>query len=331
MTPNPVLAVSYRNGVAESFHRGVICVVDTRGEVVYSVGDIQQLTFPRSALKYIQHLPLLESGAFNHFGFTDDELAIMCGSHNGEPEHLRVVSQILNKINLDISSLKCGAHPPFSPAEAERFFRRNETATALHNNCSGKHAGFLALCVYLGLDTSDYLKPTHPVQQMIRKTVAEMHEMDESLLVPALDGCSAPIYPMTVYQMAVGYKNLVSSSHGEARNAACKAIVKAVGENSFFVAGNQRFDTELMSVAGEKVIGKVGAEGVFNLAIPERKIGISIKVDDGKMQPQYNLAQWVLEQLNVLTTEEIVHLSNWKTSKIINHNGLLTGELRVVL
>lgn len=331
MTPNPILAVSYRNGVAESFHRGVICVVDAHGSVLFSVGDIQQITFPRSALKYIQHLPLLESGAFHQFGFSLEELAIMCGSHNGEPEHLQLVSQILEKINFGVSHLKCGAHPPFLPAEAERFFRRNETATALHNNCSGKHAGFLALCKFLDFEPEEYLNPSHPVQAIIRKTVAEMHEMDESLLVPALDGCSAPIYPMTVQQMAVGYKNLVSNTHHEVRNQACKSVVEAVGKHSFYVAGTDRYDTALMQLAGDKVIGKVGAEGVFNLAIPDRKIGISIKVDDGKMQPQYNLAQWILEQLNVLTPEEIDQLSKWKTSKITNHNGLETGELRVVL
>src|ERR1017187_3713959 len=152
---NPILVQRYRGEVLESFHRGVICMLDADNKVIFSVGDIQQVCFPRSALKLFQILPLLESGAVEKFGFTPEEIAIMCGSHNGESEHLRAVNSILSKIGLDKKKLQCGPQYPTLNEDKNAMIKKGIQPEDIHNNCSGKHSGFLAYCVFYGLDVEN--------------------------------------------------------------------------------------------------------------------------------------------------------------------------------
>ncbi len=327
---NPILVEVYRNKVLESFHRGVVCVVDRNGNIIYSEGDIQQICYPRSAMKLIQVMPLLELGGMERFGFTLEEIAVMCGSHNAEPEHLRVVNSILQKIGLDKENLKCGPQYPTSKRDADELIRKSEKPHHIHNNCSGKHAGMLALCKLLDLEIDDYLNPNHPIQTLILQYVEEMYEYPKEKMVTALDGCSAPIYSIPIYNQALAFKNIVNTdSYSTERRFACDTIVQAMSTYPFMVAGSKRYCSDMMKVCGSRIIGKTGAEGLFCMSLLQEQIGVCIKIDDGKMLPQYNVAQALVEATGIYNEEILQPLNNYKRAELNNFNKFVTGEIKV--
>lgn len=326
---NPILVETYRQGVLESFQRGVVCVVNREGEIIYSEGDVHQVCYPRSAMKLLQVLPMLESGAVEHFGFTLEEIAVMCGSHNGEPEHQRVVTSILEKAGLTKDALRCGPQYPTDKETSNELIRKGEKPHAIHNNCSGKHAGFLAYCVYQGWSTEDYIDPSHPAQQEILRTVAEMYEYPADKMVTALDGCSAPIFSVPVYNQALGYKNLVEPSNfSQSRQDACYTVIEAVSRHPHMVAGNKRYCTDMMQVCAPHIIGKTGAEGVYSLGLTVEKIGVAIKIDDGKQHAQYHVAQRFIEATDLFSEEQLLPLKHYERDEIKNFNKFVTGELK---
>lgn len=324
---NPILVENIRGEVVESFHRGSFCVVDEIGDVLWSEGDIQQVSFPRSALKYFQHIPFLLSGGFDALGFTNKELAIMCASHNGEDVHLNVVNTVLDRISLNSDYLKCGPQQPTRKKDFLALVKANQEPSCMHNNCSGKHAGFLAFCVHEKLNLSDYLLSSHPLHQQIKKITALFYEMNESNLAVGVDGCSAPIFGMPLFNQALAYKNLVSPMPWKDAKLTevCQRIVKAVTEFPLLVAGTKRYCTDLMEVTKGRIVGKTGADGVYCLAIPHKKWGIAIKIDDGKMGPQYQVAQEILTKLNLITAEEADQLSSHWHCKNTNFAGNHVG------
>jgi len=328
---NPILVEVIRGDVVESFHRGVICVVDEANQVLFSKGNIHQVCYPRSAMKFLQHIPLLESGAVEQFGFTLAEIAVMCGSHNAEPMHVDVVTSILRKIGLGADDLRCGAHYPMQQEDIAAFYRADKKPTDLHNNCSGKHAGFLAYCVLLGYDTKDYLHPDHPLQQAIKQVCAEMYEVPAASMLLAIDGCSAPVYSVSVYHQAIGYKNLAASaSFGAKRKMACDRIIEAVKHYPEMVAGTARYCTDMMRVCGEEIVGKTGAEGVYCMSVYPKKIGVCIKIDDGKMLPQYNVAQAFIESTKLFSAEKTASLHHYLQEDLKNWNQFTTGCVQAV-
>jgi L-asparaginase II len=328
---NPIVVEVFRGNVVESFHRGVICVVNEAGEVIYSLGDINQVTFPRSAMKYFQHLPLLVSGAFDQLNLSLEDLAIMCGSHNGEKMHEDLVSKILGGLQLGESDLQCGAQAPTLKKDLYLMIKNDKDPSQLHNNCSGKHAGFLAWCKAHHADIKSYLSPNHPLQIEIKKYISMFYEVPENELILAVDGCSAPIYGMSVYKQAIAYKNLIANHFGDDKiTESCKKIVSAVKKYPELVAGTHRYCTDLMKITNGRIIGKTGADGVYCLSIPEKKWGISIKIDDGKMGPQYQVAQELLLNLELITTEEYKLLDAYGESEIKNFAGIKVGRSVVV-
>ena len=328
---NPILVEVERGGVLESFHRGSICIVNEINEVVYSLGNIEQVCYPRSAMKLIQVIPLLENGGKEKFDFTLEEIALMCGSHNAEKEHIRVLNQILDKINCTYGDLQCGAQYPSFKPESDEFIRLQIKPGQEHNNCSGKHAGMLAACKLLGFDTKDYIHPNHPLQKMILNAVADFYEYPASQMVCALDGCSAPIYSIPVKNQAIAYKNLCgNAAFNEKRNEACKTIIEAVSGYPYMVAGTKRYCTDMMKITAPKVIGKTGAEGVFCMSFTEKKWGVCIKIDDGKMQPQYNVAQAIISECGLFSEEEISGLKSYQDTALKNFNKFTTGSLKSI-
>jgi L-asparaginase II len=327
---NPVLVEIYRDKILESFHRGVICVVDENGEIIYSEGDVQQICYPRSALKLIQVLPLLKHGGMEHFGFTLEEIAVMCGSHNGETEHQRVVNSILNKIGLDKEHLFCGPQYPTDRKTANELVKASQKPHHIHNNCSGKHAGFLAYAVLRGWDTKDYINPQHPMQQEILQTTSEFYEYPKEKMTIAFDGCSAPIFSVPVYNQALGYKNLVHTEQfSPERQKASAIVIEAVTKYPYMVAGTKRYCTDMMQITAPKIIGKTGAEGIFSMALPQHKIGVTIKIDDGKMLPQYNVAQRFVEATGLFSQEQLAPLKHYQEAEIINFNKFVTGKITI--
>lgn len=284
---NPILVQSYRGGIVESFHRGSFCVVDKKGEVIWSMGDIQQLSFPRSALKYFQQIPFLLSGGFDHLGFGPKELAIMCASHNGEDMHLTVVNDVLSKVKLNKDSLQCGAQQPTRKSDYIRLIKNDLGPSCIHNNCSGKHAGFLAYCVQQDYSIIDYLNLQHPLHQAIKAVTAQFCEMNSDDLSVGVDGCSAPIFGMPLYNQALAYKNLIAPMpwKNEAMDSACKRIVHAVTNYPELIAGTKRYCTDLMRVTNGRIVGKTGADGVYCLSIPEKTGVLLSKLTMGKWAP----------------------------------------------
>jgi len=327
---NPILVEIYRGEVLESFHRGVICVVDRDGKLIYEQGDIHQLCYPRSALKFFQQIPLISSGAADAFRFTEEELAVMCGSHNGEAEHLRVVNSILNKIGLDSSALLCGAQYPSDRRSANALIAAGKKPEAIHNNCSGKHAGFLAYSLFLGADIKEYLKPNHPTQIEIRRIVAQFHSMDATKMQVALDGCSAPIYAIPVYEQALAYMRLSHPDFAdEATSTACLRLIQAARKHPFLIAGSGRYCSDLIQQCESQLIGKTGAEGIYSLSFHQEILGACIKIDDGKMLPQYNVAQKLVEQSGLFSQEQLAPLQPYLSSTIRNFNKWETGRIQV--
>lgn len=324
---NPVLAETTRSGRVESVHRGVVCVVERDSRVRFSRGDIQQVAYPRSALKYLQALPLLVTGAADRFGFTDPELAVICASHNAELPHLEVVRSVLAKADVPESALGCGPHPPSFPGAAEALARSGAKPSDIHNNCSGKHAGFLALARHLGAPLEGYLHPDHPVQVRVRAITCRMAEIAESGLHTGIDGCSAPNYAMPVRHLAIAFKNLAVGIPDDAGlDAACRRVVRAVTTHPFLVAGTGRYCTALMEAAGGRVFGKVGAEGVYAAGAIEPGLGVAVKIDDGASGPQYAVVQAVLERAGVLAPEACTRLAAYLKTPIRNCKGVLVGE-----
>lgn len=331
MKENPILVEVYRAGILESFHRGVVCVVDENHQVVFEKGNIHQIGYPRSAMKLIQVLPLIELGGIEKFGFNLEEIALMCGSHNAEPEHIRVLYQILEKIDCTPSDLNCGAQSPTSKKAAETLLLNHEKPGQIHNNCSGKHAGMLALCKLTDSPIHGYLDFSHPIQQLILKAVEDLYEYPKSQMVAALDGCSAPIYSLPVLNQAIAYQNLNGNrSFSIERNKALEIIRNAVSTFPFMVAGSKRYCTDMMQITAPKVIGKTGAEGIFCMSFTEKKWGVCIKIDDGKMQPQYHVAQKILEESGQFSNETLLVLNHYCNTPLYNFNKLRTGEITAV-
>ncbi|TNE81366.1 MAG: asparaginase [Bacteroidetes bacterium] len=330
MNCNPILVEVLRGDVLESFHRGVVCIVDQDEKLRYSAGDIEQVCYPRSALKFFQQIPLLTSGAADALGLSEEEIAITCGSHNGEDMHVKAVDSILRKAGLDRSALKCGAQYPTHRKTANALLVAGQKPEAIHNNCSGKHAGFLAYCVFRGWDTVDYINPQHPLQLEIRKLVSAFHKYPEAKLHTALDGCSAPIFSIPVYNQALGYMYLAKFAKEDSElGKACKRLIDAAGAYPMMIAGTGRYCSDLMAQSGSRIIGKTGAEGIYSLAFTEEVMGACIKVDDGKMLPQYNVAQKLVRQSGILSEAQLTPLDAYEESAITNFNKFETGTLRV--
>lgn len=327
---NPVLVEVYRANVLESFHRGVICVVNENNDVIFSKGNVEQVCYPRSAMKFIQVLPLIALGGIEKFGFTLEEIAVMCGSHNAEQEHINTVESILAKIGLNRNDLFCGPQYPSAKNEANALIKQDKKPEHIHNNCSGKHAGMLALCQLINVPITDYINPNHAIQQLILEYVAKIYEYPRAKMVTALDGCSAPIYSIPVINQAIGFKNLVSNNYDEKLANACKIMIEAVGKYPFMVAGSKRYCTDMMQITAPKIIGKTGAEGVFCMSLPEQKLGVCIKIDDGKMLPQYNVAQAFVEATGFFNQETLKLLHHYLQETLTNFNKFTVGEIKAV-
>jgi L-asparaginase II len=279
---NPVVVEVTRGPRVESRHRGAAAVVDAEGEVVFSFGDIDWPVFPRSAVKAFQCLPLIESGAADRVGLTDAEIALACSSHGGESGHAAGAAAMLAKVGLDVSALECGAHWPSVEAAARALVREGREPSALHNNCSGKHAGFVCLACSGGEDPRGYVTPGHPVQKAIKAALEEMTGAPLGEDVCGTDGCSIPTYAIPLRRLAHGFARFgCGEGLGPLRRAAAERIRHAVAAHPWMVGGTGKFDTEVMELLGGRAFVKTGAEGVYCAALPEAGLGIALKVDDG--------------------------------------------------
>ncbi len=333
---NPIVVEAMRGDVRESAHRGAVVIVDADGHRVVALGDVERPVFPRSAVKVLQAIPLVESGAAARLELDDEELAIACASHNGEPEHVAVVARMLAKAGLDEGALECGVHWPRVEPVARAIAAAGREATALHNNCSGKHAGFLCLacmlCDGVGLRqyAKGYVMPRHPVMRAVTETLQATTGHDLAQAPRGIDGCSIPTFAIPLHRLALAFARIGTGTGlrpGHARAAA--RLRQAVARHPFMVGGTDRFDTTVMATFGERVFCKVGAEGVFCAALPERGLGVAIKIDDGNTARAAEVAMAAtLEAFVDLDDEEADLLAGLSDVRLRNWNGIEVGALR---
>jgi L-asparaginase II len=337
----PALLVEVRRGsITESRHYGHLVILDGDGRILSSAGAPDAVAFLRSSAKPHQNIPLLITGAADHFGFTDREIAVACGSHNGEAEHTEAVASMLRKINLDERALHCGAHEPYGEGTADELKRRGEKPSAIHNNCSGKHAAMLALALHLKAPVENYELFEHPVQQLIARAVAQFSGVPINELGTAIDGCSAPNFAVPLSAMALMYARLVQApaQFDDATRAACARLVKAMLSHPEMVEGRGELDTELMKAGRGKIVSKVGAEGVYTAAaLPgerfPRGLGLAFKIEDGDKgdRARSPLAVEILRRLGLLEAVEAEALAKFTRPVIRNHRGDEVGEIMTAI
>ncbi len=326
---NPILVEVTRGPLVESRHRGAVAVVDAEGRNVLVIGDVTAPMFPRSAIKALQAIALVELGAADGYGFDDEALALACASHSGEPAHVAGVERMLAKIGLDASALRCGVHWPISQSAAYALARTG-TASALHNNCSGKHAGFLCLACAMQADTADYFRPEHPVQQQVRAVLEDFTGVALGQEVCAIDGCSVPTWAVPLQNLAHGFAKF-GTGRGllPERAAAAARLRRACAAKPWFVAGAGRFCTEIMQLFGERVFVKTGAEGVYCAALPQQGLGIAIKCDDGAARAAQAIMATAIARFLPLDAAERAALRPFVEPVSHNCNGFEVGAIRV--
>lgn len=327
---NPCVVEVVRGPRVESWHRGALAVSDGGGVLHLALGDVERAVYPRSAVKALQALALVESGAADALALSDDEVALACASHNGEPRHVEAVRAMLAKPGLDESALECGPHPPRRAADLAELHLAGALPGSVHNNCSGKHAGMLATACHMGAPFAGYSRVGHPVQQAVRRAIAEICEAPLDQDACAIDGCSVPTWALALRALARGFARFAS---GEGlppdRARACARIRRAVADHPFMVAGTGRFCTALMEAAGPAAFVKSGAEGVFCAAFPERGLGVALKIDDGAGRAaEVLIAELVLAlcQLKGSARQTIQRLAR---PILTNWAGIEVGEVRV--
>ncbi len=326
-----------RGSITESRHRGHVVAVDGDGQIVASLGAPHTVTFLRSSSKPHQAVPLVASGAADRFGFTEKEVALACASHNGESIHTETVAGMLRKIGMDVGALKCGAHEPYSVEAARGLRERGEEPTALHNNCSGKHTGMLALALHLGAPTETYDRPENGVQLAIVRAVAQFSGVPVEDIAVGVDGCGVPTFGVTVRAMALMYARLVAppEDFDEATRDAARRIVAAMTEYPEMIGGRaERLDTVIMRAAEGRLVSKVGAEGVYTAGVLPcaewpRGLGLALKIEDGEdRRARPTVVIESLRQLGVLQNEALEAVSPYASFPITNRRGDTVGEVR---
>ena len=322
MQDNPILVEVTRGGLVESCHRGAVAIADANGRVLLGLGDIERPIYPRSAVKALQAIPLIESGAADALGLGQAELAIACASHSGDEAHIRAVRALLAKAGLDEAQLACGAHWPISDRASRELSRVGKSPTSIHNNCSGKHAGMLATAVHLGLDPRGYERPEHAVQQEIRRVISEICDVTLEQDEIGIDGCSVPTFALPLAAVATGFARLASSTGLDATRAkAARRLMDSCFAAPDLVGGEGRFDTIVMRGLPQTAFAKGGAEGVHCAALPALGIGIAVKVDDGtkrgaEMALAILLAKLVPGAEHILAAQLPGEMRTWRGAKV---------------
>jgi L-asparaginase II len=327
---NPVCVEVTRGSLVESCHRGSVAVVDGDGSTVFSLGEVEAGVFPRSACKAMQALPLVESGAAEAYGFGDRELALACASHSGEDEHVALAASMLSRAGRDVDTLECGAHWSANQKTLIHQARMLDLPSALHNNCSGKHAGFICACCHRSIDPKGYVGYDHPLQRDIRDTMASLTGTILGRDNCATDGCSIPTYAVPLKALAHGFAKMATGNGLSASRAhASRRLIEACMAEPFYVAGTGRACTKLMEIAPGRIFAKTGAEGVFCAAIPERGIAMALKCEDGSTRAAEAMVAAALARFFEKDSDVHSELMAMANRAIHNWNGIHVGDIRV--
>jgi L-asparaginase II len=321
-----------RGSIVESVHRVDVAVADGSGDVLYWVGDPNKVTYWRSCAKPIQAIPVIETGAAERFGFDDREIAVMCASHSGECAHVTTVAGILRKIGLPDAALACGVHPPLDRDSSRRLTACGVAPWQLHSNCSGKHSAMLAVAVHLGYSVQGYYRVDHPVQRIMLREVSLFTGVPQRDIAIGVDGCGVPVFGLSLASMARAFATLASPDHLMTDVACAKAarrVCRAMRTHPHMVAGRGRLTTDLMRVAGDRVVAKSGAEGVYCVGLLERGLGVAIKIEDGSTRAVGPLVLEVLARMGALEAGHLRALAPHHRPQVLNHRGEAVGEIVV--
>ena len=335
----PLVELS-RGTIMESLHLGAIAVVDAGGRLIAGCGNPDSVFFLRSSAKPLQAISFVEDGGMERFGFTDEELALICASHYGTDHHVSVAASMQHKVGASENDLLCGIHAPLDRNTRKAMAERAEKPTANRHQCSGKHSGMLANCALRDYPFEDYILPNHPLQRIILRVNAQMWDMPENEVQIGIDGCSVPVFAVPLRNAALGFARLADAKDlPPKRAAACQRIFSAMSAFPKMVAGDGIFDTEVMRVGKGRWISKVGSEGYQMLSIPagcssasERGIGVVLKILDGDRRGSITdlVALEVLRQLGVLQEADLEALPGFYTRTLHNWRGFEIGIIHPV-
>jgi len=326
---SPLSVEVLRGSVVESQHQVMVVVVDERAVPALYWGNPEYLTYPRSAIKMLQALPLVESGAAEAFGFEDRHLCLACSSHRGEKNHILAATEIMKKVGIHESQLACGAHAPAHEATAHEMIRRGLSPSPVMNNCSGKHSGIIATCLHLKENPEGYERYTHPAQVRLRKLLSEVTRFNHEKAHWGVDGCGIPTYALPLQNMAIGMQALVNPKEGETRRRAAQRILDAVRREPFYLSGTASFATDVIQQAQGRCLVKNGAEGVFCGVIPEKSWAFAVKAEDGAARAAQAATAFLLQKLGVFSEENIHVLKDYLEPKVKNWKEAEVGHLRV--
>lgn len=327
----PILVEVTRGPMVESSHHGAAVVVDAEGRCVFSIGDVERPVYPRSAVKAMQALALVESGIAERYGLSDAELALCCASHSGEPAHVATAASILAKAGQGAAALECGVHWPNVIGDAAyAFAATGARPSALHNNCSGKHAGMICLACGSGIDPQGYVRRDHPVQQRIAGVLAEVTGAPiGDATACGTDGCSIPTFAFPLRALAQGFARLGTGRGLAPGRAEAAAMLRAaVAAQPFMVAGTDRFDTRAMQVLGGRLFCKTGAEGVHCAALPDQGLGIAVKCWDGAGRAAQVMIAALIARFLPMSVAEAEAFAALRAPLLRNWNGIVVGSLR---
>jgi L-asparaginase II len=314
-----------RGDEVESRHSIYAVVVDEGGTVLWQAGDANFPTCVRSTLKPFQASAAVLDGATEAAGFTTEELALMCASHSGEDKHLKLARSMMNKLGLGPEAYECGAHLPFHPDARWALIRAKQKPTPFHNNCSGKHAGMLALAKHLKVDYQGYTRPDHPVQKAIFKQVRKFAEVNTFTL--GTDGCSAPVPFLPLVSIARMYQKLVEGTGPE-----LQVLYEAMTTHPYLVGGTKRFDTDFMMTMAGNAVSKTGGEGVRGIGLRTsagKTVGIAIKILDGNQRCSAAVTLAILKHLNLITEQALDALETYAHPILRNHRKIVVGRIEV--
>lgn len=330
-SPQRASVVVTRGGIVESQHYIRYAVADSAGAIIEGAGDLDAPTFLRSSAKPLICAVVVASGAADRFGFTDAELAIAAGSHSGEPYHIEAVASMLEKIGLDTSALQCGPHPPIHEPSAADLASEGKQPGRIHNNCSGKHSGILALAVHLGAPIQNYLSPENLAQRTILSGCAEMFGVPEASMVIGVDGCGIPAVAVPLHVSAAFFARFADSAKLPNRwREPLERVRRAMVNNPQYVAGTGRFDTDLMRATFPNIACKGGAEGFHAAADIQHALGMCVKISDGNYRA---VSPFVIERLvglGALGPDEAALIEKHRHPQVTNHAGMIVGEIRAV-
>jgi len=322
-----------RGGKVESRHRADVAVVDVTGKNIWEFGDSKRSMFWRSAAKPFQLMPFVQGGGIDAFGLTSEEVAFMASSHSGEAQHVDLAYSILGKIGLTIDALACGAAKPMNSKVAKELMVQQRPYQAVHNACSGKHSGMLALAQMLEMTIKGYTELEHPVQQLMHQAVADSAHLSKDEVETGIDGCGVPVFYLPIDKMAWAYARLAKPELGEwgERESTVRVIRDAMLEYPQIVAGSKRFDTVLMNITKGRILAKIGTEAVYCLASVPDGIGITFKIDDGSYRAVAPAGIAILKKLDLISVAEHQLLLESFSHILKNHRGDIIGTVESVL